>query len=296
MELRVLKYFLMAAREENITRAAQLLHLTQPTLSRQLMQLEDELGVTLFQRSNHRIVLTQDGMLLRRRAQEIVDLAEKTSRDFARPDAALSGEIAIGAGETSSMAALANLVARFRAEHPRVRYRMTSGSADHIKECIERGTLDVGLLVEPVDIARYSFVRLPQTEEWGVLTRADSPIARQGFARPEDLVQRPLMISGREIVQSELSSWFGDLFERAEILMTYNLLYNVAMLVREGVGDALCIRLDCEYDGLRFVPLEPARRMGSVLVWKKNQVASPAVSAFTAQLKKYIEGISRDEI
>lgn len=175
MELRVLKYFLMIAREENITRAAQLLHVTQPTLSRQIKELEEELGTKLFERSNHRIVLTQDGLLLRRRAQEIVELTERTEKDFAHKDEELTGEIAIGSGETRSVSVLAEVLSSFRQRYPRVRYRFYSGNADHIKERIENGTLDIGLFPEPVDISRYEFIRVPVREEWGVLTQEDSP-------------------------------------------------------------------------------------------------------------------------
>ena len=291
MELRILKYFLMIAREENITRAAQLLHVTQPTLSRQIKELEEELGTKLFERSNHRIVLTQDGLLLRRRAQEIVELTERTEKDFAHKDEELTGEIAIGSGETRSVSVLAEVLSSFRQRYPRVRYRFYSGNADHIKERIENGTLDIGLFPEPVDISRYEFIRVPVREEWGVLSQEDSPLGRLPFVRPENLVGRPLMISGREMVQHELANWFGDEFQKLDISVRYNLLYNVAMLVRNGFGDALCIRLDCQYPGLRFVPLHPPLAFGSVLVWKKHQVAFPAVSALIAHAKKCLSGI-----
>ena len=161
MELRVLKYFLTVAREENITRAAALLHLTQPTLSRQLMQLEQELGVQLFHRGKYRIVLTEDGMLLRRRAQELVDLAERTEMEFHREKGALTGEIAIGAGETLNMAFLSRSMAEFRRAHPQVRFSIYSANADDIKDRLEKGLLDLGLLAEPVDIGRYAFCGCP---------------------------------------------------------------------------------------------------------------------------------------
>ena len=220
MELRVLRYFLMVAREENITHAAQLLHVTQPTLSRQIQDLEEELGTKLFVRSNHRIVLTQEGMLLRRRAQEIVDLADRTQRDFAHKEEELSGEVAIGSGETRSMTVLAEILSDFRQQYPRVSYRFYSGNADHIKERIENGTLDIGLLPEPVDIARYEFLRVPVMEEWGVLTREDSPLTALEVIRPQDLVGRPLMVSGRELVQNELANWLGDDAQRLNILIS----------------------------------------------------------------------------
>ena len=291
MELRVLRYFLTVAREENITRAAALLHVTQPTLSRQLMQLEEELGVKLFQRSNHCIILTEEGMLLKRRAQEMISLAEKTRQDLMQKDTELTGEISIGCGELQSVDFLAKLLAQFQAENPLVRFNIFSGNADSIKERIENGTLDIGLFPEPVDISRYEFIRVPVREEWGVLTQEDSPLGRLPFVRPENLVGRPLMISGREMVQHELANWFGDEFQKLDISVRYNLLYNVAMLVRNGFGDALCIRLDCQYPGLRFVPLHPPLAFGSVLVWKKHQVAFPAVSALIVHAKKCLSGI-----
>lgn len=164
MELRVLRYFLTVAREENITRAAALLHVTQPTLSRQLMQLEDELGVKLFHRSRYRIVLTDDGMLLRQRAQEIVALAEKTEREFMREEGILSGEISIGCGETRNMTFLSRRMVTFRQVHPMVQFSIYSANADDIKDRLEKGILDLGLLAEPVDIGRYEFIRMPSRE------------------------------------------------------------------------------------------------------------------------------------
>lgn len=296
MELRVLKYFLMVAREENITRAAQLLHVTQPTLSRQLKELEEELGVKLFTRGNHCIALTQDGLILRRRAQEIVELADKAARELAHGDEQLQGEIAIGSGETLSMLAIASAIASFHEMHPLVRYRMYSGNADNIKERLESGLLDIGLLSEPVDIAKYEFVRLDQREEWGVLTRTDSSLADREFVEPGDLAGRPLMVSERGLVRDELANWFGGLGDRQDVVLTYNLLYNAAMLVRQGLGEALCIRLNCQYDGLRFIPLRPELTVRSVVVWKRHQAASDAVGAFTAHIKKCLLSISEDSI
>lgn len=249
MELRVLRYFLMIAREENVTHAARLLHVTQPTLSRQIQDLEEELGTKLFVRSNHRIVLTPDGLLLRRRAQEIVDLADRTQRDFSSKEEEMTGEIAIGSGETRSVSFLADTLATYRQRYPRVSCRFYSGNADYIKERIENGTLDVGLLLEPVDISRYAFLRVPIGEEWGVLTREDSPLGTLEAVHPEQLARRPLMIPDRALVQNELANWFGGGMEQLHIPIRYNLLYNAAMLVKSGFGDALTIRLDLRLSG-----------------------------------------------
>ena len=215
MEFRTLKYFLTVAREENITRAAALLHLTQPTLSRQLMQLEEELGVKLFRRSQHHIVLTEAGMLLRRRAQEIVELAEKTAREL-RPAEEITGRISIGSGDLRSMTYLAKLLAAFHRQHPRVQYEIYSGDSDGIKERIEQGLLDMGLLLEPVDTSRYQILRLPVRESWGVLVPEDSPLARREAVTPGDLADSPLILTTRELMRREMIRWFGPYADRIQ--------------------------------------------------------------------------------
>lgn len=285
MELRVLKYFLAVAREENITKAAALLHLTQPTLSRQLMQLEEELGVQLFRRSRYHIELTEDGMLLRRRAQELVDLAEKTTREFTLRETELMGEIAIGAGETQSMSFLSRAMVSFREHYPKVTFRIFSANADDVKERLDTGLLDMGLLTEPVDVGRYAFCRMKERDRWGVLVRLDSPLAGLDSVTPDDLEQVPLIISGRERVQRELANWFGDRWERLQIAASFNLILNAANMVRYGVGTALSFDLNFSFDDLRFIPLSPTMDTGTVLVWKKDQVLTPAVEAFHQHIK-----------
>lgn len=285
MELRVLKYFLAVAREENITKAAALLHLTQPTLSRQLMQLEEELGVQLFRRSRYHIELTEDGMLLRRRAQELVDLAEKTTREFTMRETELMGEIAIGAGETRSMSFLSRAMVSFREHYPKVTFRIFSATADDVKERLDTGLLDMGLLTEPVDVGRYAFCRMKERDRWGVLVRLDSPLAGLDSVTPDDLEQVPLIISGRERVQRELANWFGDRWERLQIAASFNLILNAANMVRYGVGTALSFDLNFSFDDLRFIPLSPTMDTGTVLVWKKDLVLTPVVEAFHQHIK-----------
>lgn len=289
MELRVLKYFLMAAREENITKAAHLLHVTQPTLSRQLMQLEKELGVKLFERSRHRIILTEDGMLLKRRAQEIITLAEKTEREFVRREGEMIGEVSIGSGELKSSRFLGEAVAAFQKKHPLVQFRVFSGDSDNIKEQIEQGLLDLGLLMEPVDISKYEFIQIPVKEEWGILVHEDYPLARKERVRPEDLISCPLLIGQRELVHQQVRNWFGSLSEEMHMAANGNLQYNMAMMVRSQVGTAVTIRLDCQYDHVCFVPLSPALESNTVLVWKKVQPFSPAVTAFIEFFQKFVE-------
>ena len=291
MELRVLRYFLAVAREENITRAAALLHLTQPTLSRQLMQLEQELGVQLFHRSRYHIVLTDDGILLRRRAQELVDLAEKTLGEF-RQKEQLRGEISIGSGDLEGMALLAKLLASFQQLHPEVTYQIYSGNADHTKERIEGGTLDLGLLLEPVDISKYDFIRMPVKEQWGVLVHQDSPLAQKESVSPADLAQVPLILTRRELIQQEMERWFGPYAQQLQVAATGNLPYNMALLAGARIGAYLTLRLHCTYEGLRFVPLSPSLESSTVLAWKKAEPFSPAVEGLIGHIKECLNAIS----
>lgn len=184
MEIRVLTYFLTVAREENITRAAEVLHITQPTLSRQLVQLEQELGVKLFERGKSKITLTDEGVLLRRRSEEIVDLTDKTEKEFIEQNNIMGGEIFIGSGETNNMHIMADLIKKFSEEYPNVKYNFHSGNADDIKERINKGLIDIGLLMEPISIEKYEYVRLPIKEIWGVLVSKESPLAQKEYIKP----------------------------------------------------------------------------------------------------------------
>lgn len=286
MELRVLNYFLMVAREENITKAANLLHVTQPTLSRQLIQLEEELDVKLFTRSSHSIFLTEEGMLLKRRAQEMLSLAEKTKEELSHEDEQLAGDIAIGSGEMRSMNCFAEVLAAFQKKHPLIHYEIYSGNADNIKERVDQGLIDVALLSEPVDIIKYEFIRMPLKETWGVLVREDSVLAQKESISPKDLVGVPLIAAQRILVLNELTNWFGDYADDINIVASYNLIYNSAVMVQQGMGALLCLKLEGQYDNLKFIPLSPKLELGSVLAWKKNQTFSKAVGAFITYVKK----------
>ncbi|MHC1681480.1 MAG: LysR substrate-binding domain-containing protein [Clostridiaceae bacterium] len=287
MEIRVLKYFLTVAREENITKAAEVLHITQPTLSRQLMQLEEELKTQLFKRGKSKISLTDEGMLLRRRAEEIVDLADKTEKEFIEHDDFIGGEISIGAGETQAMHILSELIKKFSKEYPQVKYDIYSANADDIKERIDKGLIDIGLLTEPVNIEKYDFIRLPQKETWGVLMRKDSLLARKEFIKPEDLIGIPIIIAKRSIVQNEFKHWFGGEYEKLNVIATYNLIYNAAVMVEEGLGYVITfdklVNINDEVN-VCFKPLYPKLETGSVIVWKKHQVFSKATTKFIEKM------------
>ena len=286
MEIRVLRYFLMTAREENITRAAELLHITQPTLSRQLMQLEEELGTKLFERSSHSIRLTEDGMLLRRRAQELVQLADSVEKEFRHSKEEMSGTISIGSGETGSMQELAEIIRDFQEKYPLVQYDLYTATADEIKERLDKGLLDIGLLTEPVDIMKYSFIRMKRKEKWGILVRRDSKLAEKMSIGPSDLLDVPVFLAHRALVKNEIEGWFGDYYDQVQIAGTYNLINNAAVMVRNHIGVAFCFQLQSQFDDLTYVPIEPQIETGAVIVWKKAQIVSRTTHQFISFLKE----------
>ena len=296
MELRVLNYFLAVAREENFTKAANMLHVTQQTLSRQIADLEQELGVKLFVRSNHNIVLTEDGMILKRRAQEILSLADKTKRDFIKKEEALSGTISIGSGEFRSTEYLAKIIAEFRKKYPNVKYEIYSGNANNIRDYIERGFLDMGLMSEPVDMRKYNFVNMPVKEQWGVFAPSDSSLAEKESIRPEDLAGMSVVTATGDFNQSRIGKWLGDYKDRVDIAAAANLPYNEAVLAKENIGVMLSISLNCTYENLRFIPLQPVLEISTVLGWKKDQIFSATVSAFMDFAAQYLKGISCNKI
>ena len=296
MELRVLNYFLAIAREESFTKAAQQLHITQPTLSRQIAQLEEELGVDLFVRSNHNIILTEDGMILKRRAQEILSLADKTKRDFLHKDENLEGVISIGSGEFLSTRCLTDCIAQFRRKHPLVRYEFYSGNAGNIRDQIERGLLDIGLMSEPIDIRKYEFISMPIKEEWGAFVREDSPLIDKDFIAPQDLVDIPLILPLGDFAESHIGKWFGEYISQIDVIAKGNLLYNEAMMAQSNIGAVIGIRLKSNYDRLRFIPLNPSLKIDTALEWKKEQIFSDATTAFIDFSKQYLKGISGDEL
>lgn len=296
MELRVLNYFLAIAREENFTKAANILHVTQPTLSRQIADLEQELGVKLFVRSNHNIILTEDGMILKRRAQEILSLADKTKRDFLQKDDTLSGTISIGSGEFRSTEYLAKIISEFRQKYPNVKYEVYSGNAGNIRDYIERGFLDIGLMSEPIDVRKYNFINMPIKEQWGVFVQNGSALYEKKSIRPEDLVGMSLVTATGDFNQSRIGRWLGDYKEQVKITATANLPYNEAVLAKENIGVMLSIKLNCTYENLRFIPLHPVLEVATALAWKKEQIFSATTSAFIDFASQYLKGITVDKL
>ena len=290
MDIRILRYFLAVVREESISGAAESLHLTQPTLSRQLMDLEEELGVKLLNRGkkNRRVTLTEEGMLLRRRAEEIVALADKTMEEFNTSNEVVSGDIYIGGGETNAMRLIARIGKKLQTDYPLIRYHLYSGNADDVAERLDKGLLDFGLFIGATNMERYNYLRLPVTDTWGILMRRDSPLAVKESIRAEDLEGIPLIVSRQSMVHNELSGWSGHDFDQLNIVATYNLIYNASLMVDEGFGYALCLdRLVYSADNNNFCfrPLEPKLEAHLNIAWKKYQVFSKAAEKFLEALQ-----------
>lgn len=287
VELRTLRYFLAAAQEGNITRAADILHITQPTLSRQIMELERELGTTLMLRGKNGLTLTDDGLFFRQRAEEIVELAERLEQNFTERKSDVSGLIAIGASESVGSRLFARLIKRFSDKYPLIQFHLYNEMADNIRDRLEKGLVDVGLLLEPVDTSRYDFVRLSQKETWGILMRDDHPLAERKTIAPDEIAEYPLILPLRERVRNEILNWMRKEEKDLTIPLSYTLLSNAALMVEAGLGCAFCL------DGalaihssphLSFVPISPEHTTRSVLVWKKNQMFSPATALFIQEI------------
>lgn len=289
MELRVLRYFLTAVQEGNITRAADILHITQPTLSRQLTDLEKELGTVLLIRGKRSLTLTDDGMLFKRRAEELVALADKTEHEFIRKNDCIAGVVSLGATESVGGHILARLMKQFLQKYPHVRFDLYNEMADHIKDRIDRGLIDIGLLLEPVDTSKYEFVRLAQKETWGVLLHRDHPLANRERLTAQELIPYPLILPKREKVYHQLLHWIGTDESELNIPVTYTLLSNVALLVEEQVGCALCLdgALSISHSpDIRFIPLSPEHTTRSIFLWKKNHLFNPATLLFIQMIQE----------
>ena len=235
MELRVLRYFLTVAKEQSFTKAAEQLHITQPTLSRQLAALEEELGTVLFNRGGRNVTLTDEGILLKRRALEIIDLEDKIQEEF-KESQVVDGTIAIGCGEFAAVELLAQICERYRAKYPMVQIRVHTGTADTIYEMMNKGLVDIGLYMEPVNLEGLDYIRFPESDHWVVGMRPDDPLAEKTYITKEDLLPLPLILPERSGVQSELANWFGKDFTKLNIAFTSNLGTNAAILAMQGLG------------------------------------------------------------
>ncbi|MDO4943839.1 MAG: LysR family transcriptional regulator [Ruminococcus sp.] len=289
MEIRVLRYFLTVAREESITKAAEVLHITQPTLSRQLAQMEDELGVKLFERGTRRISLTNEGILLRRRAEEIVSLVDKTEAELNEQEEIIDGTITVGCGESLAVQKLPELIRSFREKYPLVTYDIYTATADLVKEQMDKGLVDIGLLLEPVNVENYEYIRLDIKERYVALMRPDDPLAEKEYVTAKDLADKPIILPRRNSIKNEIANWFGGCYKNLNVLFTSNLATNGAIMVSNGLGYSLAVEGSVSlWDKNKIVtrPLYPEISVGSVIAWKRSQPFSPAATRFIGHMRK----------
>lgn len=294
METRLLEYFLTVARERNITRSAELLHITQPTLSRQLVQLEEQMGQQLIIRQKRGIQLTEAGLMLQRRAEEIIQLVNKTEEELRNEDEVLVGSLVIGTGETeASFDFLPTLVQQFHELYPLVNFEFYTGDAMLVKEKINQGIIDIGILLEPVDIASFEFFRLPYQDLWGVVVPNNHPLASKPYVTSQDLRYTTLCFNEkRALIKNEIQKWAKDDYQTYQFNGGHNLISNILPMVEKGFGLALTIKgsvMNHDMSKLTFIPLAPAIVSGSVLVWKKHQIQSSLIKRFLLNAKEVIQ-------
>ena len=293
MDIKALKYFLTAVREGGITKAAKYLNLTQPNLSRQISILERDIGHKLFERKHNSIVLTPEGILLKKRAEEIINLIDKTKSEFDFTNDLIAGDIFIGAGETWAMSIIASIMKDIQADYPNIRFNIHSGNFNDITEKLDKGLLDFCILIDPADLSKYSYLKIPAKDTWGLIMRNDSKLAKKKSIMKSDLLNIPLIIS-RQLIENDTNDndflrWFSDSFDKLNITATYNLIYNALIMVSEGMGYAL--GLDRLADSMQskdicFIPLKPKLESSINMVWKKNQEFSKASKIFLDKLKE----------
>lgn len=290
MELRVLRYFLAVAKEQSFTKAAEQLNITQPTLSRQLAALENELGVKLFIRGKHSITLTNEGLLLKRRALELVDLEDKLVSEFKGNENLVEGRITIGCGEFMAIETLAQICGRYRDRYPMVQFALHTGTADTIYEMMNKGLVDIGLFLEPVNTQNLDHIRIQNSDHWVVTMRADDPLAKKDTITKEDLLELPLILPERLTVQSELANWFGRDFGRLHVAFTSNLGTNAGIMAMHGLGYPVSIEGAARYWDKQLVVqkrLSPEIKSSTVIAWRRNIPYSLAVSKFIEELNNF---------
>lgn len=290
MELRVLNYFLAVAREQSISAAAESLHLSQPTLSTQLKALEQELGKQLLIRGtkgSRKVLLTEEGMILRKRAEEILSLVHRTENEITCAEETIVGDVYIGAGETDIVRCFARVAKQMQQRYPDIRFHISSGNAEYVIEYLDKGLIDFGLLFGGVDSQKYEAMPLSVRDRWGVLMRRDAPLAQKEAVTPQDLWDKPLIVSHQRSNDEVLSQWLQKEISKLHVVATYNLVFNASLLVDEGLGYALCLDklINTRGSSLCFRPLSPQLTAPASIVWKRYQVFSKAAEKFLQQLQ-----------
>lgn len=291
IETRLLHYFLAVAKEGNITNAAKVLHITQPTLSRQMALLEEEIGAKLFLRDSRPLTLTNEGILLRRRAEEIMEMMEKTEAELHAQEEQIEGTISIGCGELAVVKLLSEAIVGFQQKYPRVIFDVYTANADEIKHRMDEGRTDIGLLLEPVEIERYEYIRMPVKERWVAIMPAGVPLAKREYVTAKDLSDIPVIMPSRQKVHAEVANWFGKYYEKLNLTGVSNLSTNAALMVQAGMGYALIVEGALpflERKEIQMVPLYPELTATAVLAWKRGQPFSTATVRFLEYIKCFL--------
>ena len=277
MELRVLKYFIAVAREESMTRAADILHVTQPTLSKQIKDLEDEIGKKLFNRTNYAIKLTAEGEILYKRALDIVNLANDTVEELKAMTEATGGNVNIGAAETDSMKYLARIIKQLQQECAGIIVSIYSGDSESVEYKLDKGQLDFALVVRDFDLNKYNFIELPYKDTYGLICRSDNPLCKKKKITFDDMINEPIIVS-RQSLAHDLRKWAGERVDELTIAATGDIPFNLSLLVKEGIGSLLCfdkIINTTETSNLRYIPLDPPMLSPLYIIWKKNAELTP---------------------
>ena len=291
MEIRHLRYFLAVAREENMTRAAEMLHVSQPTLSKTLKALEEELGKKLFTRHSFSIELTDEGMLLRDRAEDLIAMADKIEQEFVSLDDVTGGDLYLGLAESYQIRYLARVLGRLKSVYPSMNYHITSGDTEQVTEKLDKGLLDFAVICEPPDERKYNYIEFPETDIWGVVMPSDHPLSARESVTVDNLVGQPLFCS-EQSWNYEIAEWAGDRMPELHLEGSFRLSYNGSVFAREGLGLLLTFRhlVDCsDGSGLEFRPLEPLQETHLYLIWNKYQAFTPLAGKFLAQFRNEIE-------
>lgn len=290
MELRVLRYFLTVAKEQSFTKAAEQLHITQPTLSRQISGLEEELETVLFNRNGRNITLTDEGLLLKRRALEIIDLEDKIVDEFKENEDVVDGVITIGCGEFAAVETLAKNIKGYKRKYPMVQIALHTGTADNVLEMMNKGLIDIGLFLEPTNTENLDYIRIKDSDWWVVGMRPDDSLAEKEYITREDLLNLPLILPERYSVQSELANWFGKDFEKLNIAFTSNLGTNAGVIAINGLGYPVSIRGAAKYwrsDLIVQKKLYPEMKSSTVIAWRRNIPYSKAIKLFMEEINAF---------
>ena len=290
MELRLLRYFLTVAKEQSFTKAAEQLHITQPTLSRQMAAFEEELGISLFCRNGKKITLTDDGILLKRRALEILDLEERTMTELKDRNDVVEGSITIGCGEFAAMETLARICKIYKKKYPQVQIALHTATADVVSELMNKGLVDIALFLEPVDTEGLDYIRIMNCDHWCVGMRPDDPLAEKEFIKKEDLIGKPLILPERMNIQSEIANWFGKDLSKLQIACTSNLGTNAAVMAANGLGYPISIEGAAKYwreDLLVQRRISPEITTSTVIAWRRNIPYSRAVCKMIEEINAF---------